>query len=238
MPAGLKKAVQRPRPVGTGSSAFADNDARGTLRSPHERSDMRGRPGCRASARSSGLLEVDAAIRDRTGRQIDARRARPDRGCHAQQCFARLPLRGWIQLLEKLHAACRQHGNGKAIPVKQAIAGQRRQPRPGSKNSNQIERICAGDRQPFACTLLPPNLSQRDDCLRQGELLAGKAGNEPAAANFPAAFQLAIDPQQIPPGRQPVGLSFHEAPEYDPVALQQRARDMLSGAVIGPGCGR
>ena len=47
---------------------------------------------------------------------------------------------------------------------------------------------------------------KQSDRVGQRELLAGEAGDEPAAANFAARLQPAIDAQQIAPRRQPSGL--------------------------------
>ncbi len=75
-------------------------------------------------------------------------------------------------------------GPGVRMPAR--LADRRRTARP-------IRRRCG----------LAPHLAQRADRLGQRVLLAGEAGDEPAAADFAARLQPAIDAQQIAPRRQP-----------------------------------
>jgi hypothetical protein len=85
---------------------------------------------------------------------------------------------------------------------------------------------------------LPPRCSQHSDRLGQRELLAREAGDKAAAADFAATFEPAIDAEQLAPRRQPRGLTFQEPPEYDAVAHQQRASDMLDRVILAFGRGR
>lgn len=83
--------------------------------------------------------------------------------------------------------------------------------------------------------VLPPDLPQEADRLRQRELLAGEAGDEAAAADLAARLEPTIDAQEVAPGRQPGRLAREKAPEDDAVAAQERPREMLDRLGVGPG---
>src|SRR5262249_3402923 len=150
------------------------------------------------------------------------------RGCGAaQECLARLPFARRIQVFEQLHFTRGKEGDRYPIPIEQPIAGESRKLWSGGKDANKVQRIGAADRYPFAGVRPAPQLTQHRNCIRQGKLLAGKATNEPAAANFSSTFQRAIDAQQVAPGRQPCRLTLQQSPEDDPVAAKQGTRDGL-----------
>src|SRR5258707_11979217 len=67
-----------------------------------------------------------------------------------QQPVLRLPLRGGVEGLEKLHFSAREDRNRHAVAIDQAIAGQRCQPTPRRQNADEIERVCGGERDPLA----------------------------------------------------------------------------------------
>src|SRR5580704_11823906 len=74
--------------------------------------------------------------------------------------------------------------------------------------------------------------AQQADRIRQGELLAGKAGDETAAADLAARLEPAVDPQQVAPRRQPRRLALEQPPEHDAPAAQQGVGQVLDG--VGP----
>src|SRR5262249_6170689 len=75
--------------------------------------------------------------------------------------------------------------------------------------------------------LTAPDFTKHADRLRHRELLTGKAGYEPAAADFAARLQPAKDAEHIAPRRQPIRLALEQAPEHDAAAPQRRARRVL-----------
>src|SRR5204863_6654571 len=76
---------------------------------------------------------------------------------------------------------------------------------------------------------LPADLAQHADRVGERVLLARKAGDKTAAADFAARFETAVDAQQVAPRRQPGGFALQQTPEHDSVAAQQSAREMLDG---------
>ena len=108
--------------------------------------------------------------------------------------------------------------------------------RAGGQDADEVQRVGAGQRHEGVGARLAPDLAQHADRLRQRELLAGKAGDEAAAADFAARFEPAIDAQQVAPRRQPWRLAFEQPPEHDAVAAQQRAREVLDGVIGVVGC--
>ena len=67
------------------------------------------------------------------------------------------------------------------------------------------------------------DLAQPLDRVRQRELFAGHAGDEPSAANLAARFEAAIDARQLAP-RRAFGFAREQPAEHDAVAPQQRPR--------------
>ena len=132
-------------------------------------------------------------------------------------------------------APCRrtESRDRQAVPVDDAIGGERGEPLPGRQDADQVQRISAGQRHPLAGRRPPPNLAHQSHRIRQGELLAREAGDEAAAANFPARFEAAVHAQQIAPGRQPSRLLRQKAPEDDAVTTEQSARGVLDRRVSG-----
>src|SRR5438270_898234 len=80
----------------------------------------------------------------------------------------------------------------------------------------------AGERDQPARRRATPHLAERPDRLRQRELLAREAGDEPPAADVAARLEAAVDAQQVAPRRQPRRLALEHPPEDDAVAPEQR----------------
>ena len=59
------------------------------------------------------------------------------------------------------------------------------------------------------------------------ELLAGEAGDEAPAADFPARLEAAQHAHEVAPRRQPVRFAGEQAPAEHAIAAQQHARDVL-----------
>ena len=57
-------------------------------------------------------------------------------------------------------------------------------------------------RQEIAGRFCAPRGAQASDCLGEGELLAGEAGDEASATHLSPSLEAAVDQQQVPPGRQ------------------------------------
>ena len=156
----------------------------------------------------------------------------------AQQGLARLPLGRWLQRLEELHLAAREQRDRQAVAVEHAVAGERRRASgPGVRMPTRLSGSAPDSETQVVRGRLAPRLAQRADRIRQRELLAGEARDEPAAADLAARLEPAIDAQQVAPRRQPVGLALEQAPEHDAVAEQQSARDVLDrlGPALRPG---
>jgi len=81
----------------------------------------------------------------------------------------------------------------------------------GGRNYNRYGR---GMRRPYI--VLPPRLTQQIHHLRQRELLARDAGDEPSAANFASRFHPTQDRQKFLPGRRGV-LAREQITEEDAV---------------------
>src|SRR5215467_901170 len=75
-----------------------------------------------------------------------------------QQPVLCLPLHGGVERLKKLHFSAREDRNRHAVAVDEAIAGQCRQPGPRCQNSDEIERVGAGERDPLAGVWLTARL--------------------------------------------------------------------------------
>src|SRR5262249_15057188 len=60
-----------------------------------------------------------------------------------------------------------------------------------------------------------------------------KARNKTAAANVTAALQSAVDAKEVAPRRKPGRFALEQPPEHDPIAVEQRAGDVLDSF----GCG-
>src|SRR5919109_3305291 len=153
----------------------------------------------------------------------------------AEQRVAGLPGGAGIEVLAELDLPASEDGDGHAIAIEDAVAGERGELGTGNESADQIERVGTGDRNPCAGTLSSPHLAQRPDCLRQRELLPGEAANEAPAADFAARFQPAINVQQLAPWWQPSGFALEQAPEHYAIAAQQRAGDVLDGAGVPVG---
>src|SRR5262249_51475971 len=145
----------------------------------------------------------------------------------AQQRLVRLPFARSIERLEKRNLSAREQRKRHAVAVEHAIAGERSEPRPGRENADEVERVGPAERDEGARILTAPDFTKHADRLRHRELLTGKAGYEPAPADFAARLQPAKDAEQIAPRRQPIRLALEQAPEHDAVAPQQRARRVL-----------
>ncbi len=75
-----------------------------------------------------------------------------------------------------------------------------------------------------AALLATPRFAQKP---RERILLAREPGYETTTTDFAARFEPAINAQQIAPRRQPIRFPREQTPEYDPIALQQRARHVF-----------
>ena len=91
-----------------------------------------------------------------------------------------------------------------------------------------MERVGTGQRDQHTGVALASNLAQGTDGFGQRKLFASEAGNKTATADLAARLELAIDIEQLTPGRQPIGLSFEQAPEHHAIAAQQGACHMLN----------
>src|SRR5262249_2505460 len=172
-----------------------------------------------AQCKSSGDKRVP---RPRRGVTSTRRRA-------AQQALPKFPFRACIKRGEEFDLAAAERGGRHAIEVKEPVAGRRGQLPARRKYAKKMERIGPRERPHHASERSAPYLAQLARRTRQGELLARKAGDETAAADFPSRLEPAVDIQEIAPRRQPSGLPLQEAPEDDTVAKEQRARRVLEG---------
>ena len=68
----------------------------------------------------------------------------------------------------------------------------------------------------------------------RSEGLARKAGHETSTPDLAARLELAINPQEITPFREPGGLPLQHPHKHDPVAAQQRQRYLLHPPGIVP----
>src|SRR5215469_1099852 len=135
----------------------------------------------------------------------------------AQQRLADLPLRAGVEGFEELHLASGEQRDRQTVAIEEAIAGQGGKLWSGCQDAGEVQRIGAGKRDPDACRGLAAHLAKHADRVGERELLAGKAGDKAAAADFAARFQATIDAQQVAPRRQPGGLALQQPPEHNPV---------------------
>ena len=110
-----------------------------------------------------------------------------------QQGLPERPRSVGVECLEKLHLAAYQQRDRKTVPVKQAAAGQSGKLRTWDQDACEVELIRALQRDCLARQRSTPDLAQQTDRLGQRKLLAREAGDEAAAANFPARFELTIN---------------------------------------------
>ena len=131
----------------------------------------------------------------------------------AQHRVARIPLLLRRQFFQKLHFARRIDGDRQSIQIQQPIAGERRQPRTGGDDAEQIQRIGAGQRDVLLRVGPAPHLAQQRHGVRRRVLLARKAGDEAAAANLAARLQAAAAREDLAPRRQPARFAREQLPE-------------------------
>ncbi|MDL1863549.1 DDE-type integrase/transposase/recombinase [Betaproteobacteria bacterium PRO7] len=144
-----------------------------------------------------------------------------------EQRVARGPLRFGREFFEETRFAGDEQRDRHAVAVQHAVAGQRGQPRAGGEDADEVQRVGAADGDQRARALAAAHVAQQAHRFGRGELLAGHAGDEAAAADFAARLQAPIAAQQVAPRRQPVRFARHQPPEHDAVTAQQRARDVL-----------
>ena len=118
--------------------------------------------------------------------QMRCGRGVPKQG-HPGQPFARR-----VEDVEKPHFVTFQQRDRDAVAIENAIARQCRQPRSGREDAGEIQRIGSRQRDQRPGLSLAPYLAQFADGLGQSKLLTRKAGDEPAAADVAARFELAV----------------------------------------------
>jgi hypothetical protein len=101
-------------------------------------------------------------------------------------------------------------------------------------DADEIQRICCGNRRNFARRILFTLGSQRFHGQGQGELLAQKSTDKPAATDFSSVFQASERNQHVPPFRKN-GFARKKFAEDDSVAMQQHParRFKRPGMVVG-----
>src|SRR6266446_10644541 len=87
-------------------------------------------------------------------------------------------------------------------------------------DADEIQRICCGNRRNFARRILFALGPQRFHGQGQGELLAQKPTDKPAATDFSAVFQASESNQHVSPFRKN-GFARKKFAEDDSVAMQQ-----------------
>jgi hypothetical protein len=83
-------------------------------------------------------------------------------------------------------------------------------------------------------TVAVPGRAEGVDCLRKGELLAAKAGDEAASANLSSGFESAQNAEKVAPAGS-VGLACEKVADEDAVAGQQDAGGGLQRGVGAAG---
>ena len=126
------------------------------------------------------------------------------------------------------------HRERHAVAISEARADGGADALAGGDDPGQVQRIGGADGDDPIGRPASPRLAQSLDRVRQGELLARHAGDEPSAPQFSAGFQSPVDPREFAPrgGRR---FSRQNPPEHDPVSAKQRSRKRLDVAIAsGP----
>ena len=92
------------------------------------------------------------------------------------------------------HAAPGERSDRYSVPIHNSIAGQGRQSRSGCQDADEVEWICARQRDPLIGGRLSTRFPEKTDRLGQGILLAGESGHKSATANFSASLESTIHP--------------------------------------------
>src|SRR5204862_6368408 len=104
----------------------------------------------------------------------------------------------------------------------------------GGEDAEEVQGVGSRDGEQGAVLGLAAELAQLADGLGEGELLAGEAFDEAAAADLAAGFETTEDHHQVAPG-EAQAFALEELAEDHAVAGEQRARGALDGLAGGRG---
>src|SRR5206468_5705067 len=136
---------------------------------------------------------------------------------------------------ETAQLAAFERGDCETVAEEHAIVRDRRDARLRRHDSDEIERIGAGERDQLAASLQLPHGAQAPDRIGERKLLAAEARDEAPAADLAARFQPPVYRRELAPSRQ-ARLAREQGAENHAIAAQQGTRDLLDAlAVVGRG---